>query len=670
MKSVKHKIEVLRKEILRHNELYYTKAEPEISDSKYDALMRKLETLEENNPEYITPDSPTETVGSPVPDKFVKVTHTVPMLSLESVNDEAGVEHFGESCVKEAGSEIHYMCEPKLDGISIELVYENGRVVRGSTRGNGRVGEDVTLNLKTIQDVPVELKGREVPEYLSVRAEVIMHIKDFQQLNKNQIEQGKEAFANPRNVAAGSMRQLDYRITARRKLRVYCYQILSISEGMPKTQEAALELLEKLGFHAAPEAKLCPGIKEVISYHHNMEKKRDSLDYEIDGIVVKVNDAAVQEKLGTRTNNPRWALAYKFKPRKEITRVEDIVVQVGRTGVLTPLALLKPVEVGGVTVARATLHNMDQVIKLGVKIGDYVKVERAGDVIPYISEVETLQREGKEKEFHMPAKCPSCGARVAKEDVFYRCPAGLACSSQLKRTITHYAAKDAADIEGFSDKTVELLFEKGLIKKVSDLYTLKRESLLSLEGWKEKKTDNILRAIDKSKNISLGRFIFGLGIKNVGSHIANVLADTFGTLEKIMSLNKEEVTLVKEIGPEIAESITAFFNAEQNIEEIISLKKMGLRIRQRNGEKSGRFSGKKIVLTGSLQSLTRSEAKKMIESQGGEVLSSVTSSTDFVVAGEKPGTKLDEAEKKGIKVISEEEFKTYPNLYKPYICSK
>lgn len=662
MKNIKHKIEVLRKTLARHNELYHVKAEPEISDAKYDALMRELKALEEIYPEYITPDSPTQTVGAPVPDKFVKVEHLSPMLSLESVNDDEGVEHFDRTCSKESGSQISYVCEPKLDGLSIELVYKNGKFVRGSTRGNGRFGEDVTLNLKTIRDVPQRLKGDCVPRHISVCAEVVMHIKDFQQLNKIQVEQGKDTFANPRNVAAGSMRQLDYRITAQRKLRVYCYRILSISDGLTETQEKALELLKKLGFCVVPKAKLCRDIKGVISYYHIMENERDSLDYEIDGIVVKVNEIAMQEKLGTRTNNPRWAIAYKFRPRKEITRVEDIVVQVGRTGVLTPVALLQPVEVGGVTVARATLHNMDQIEKLGIRIGDYVKVERAGDVIPYVSEVEVSRRRGDEKTFHMPAKCPACGAKIEKENVFYRCPAGLACPSQLKETITHYAAKDASDIEGFSEKTVEQLFDSGLIRKISDIYTLKRDDLLALEGWKEKKTDNILRAIIKSKEISLGRFIFGLGIKNVGSHIANVLADIFVTLEKIMSADKEELTLVKEIGPEIAESITAFFRAKQNIEEISRLKNIGLRIHSAADNKDGKFKSKKIVLTGTLQSMTRAEAKRIIESQGGEVLSSVTSSTDFVVAGEKPGSKIDDAKKKGIKIISETGFK---NLTKP-----
>ncbi|MFC1644012.1 NAD-dependent DNA ligase LigA [Candidatus Omnitrophota bacterium] len=367
--DVKKKIDRLRKEIARHNRLYYTQGVPEISDSRYDALIKELKKLEEDHPEYASPDSPTQTVGAPIPNKFVKVKHTAQMLSLESVNNEAGAAHFDKTCAKEAGAPVDYMCEPKLDGLSIELVYERGRFLRGSTRGDGVMGEDVTLNLNTVSGVPKRLKGEKPPGRIAVRGEVMMHIKDFQELNKKQAEQGKDVFANPRNVAAGSMRQLDYRITAERKLHVYCYRILDISEKMPPTQKEALELLKKLGFQISPDAKYCPSIAAAVSYHHAMEEKRDDLDYEIDGAVIKVNDLASQEKLGRRTTNPRWAVAYKFKPRKEVTRVENVVVQVGRTGVLTPLALLKPVEVGGVTVSRATLHNMDQITKLGLKIG-------------------------------------------------------------------------------------------------------------------------------------------------------------------------------------------------------------------------------------------------------------------------------------------------------------
>ena len=655
-KNIKKQIEKLRKEIRRHNDLYYTRGEAEISDAAYDALIKELKALEKEHPEFDSPDSPTRTVGAPIPEKFGKIDHAAPMLSLESVTSEEDALHFDKTCRKESGENPDYISEPKLDGLSIELVYEKGLFVRGSTRGNGVTGEDVTLNIKTIPDVPAKLAAKEAPERIAVRGEVLMHIKDFQDLNRKQAAEGKEPYANPRNVAAGSLRQLDWRVTAARKLHVYCYRILDYSETMPRTQQEALKLLKDLGLETSPNVKHCRDIEEAVKYHHEMESKRDDLDYEIDGVVIKVNDIALQEKLGTRTTNPKWAVAYKFKPRREITKVEDIVVQVGRTGVITPLALLQPVDVGGVTVSRATLHNMDQVDKLGIKIGDQVKVERAGDVIPYISEVIEAKRTGAEKAFHMPKKCPSCGTALEKEDVFYRCPGGLACPAQLKETICHYSSKGAVDIDGFSDKSVELLYDKGLVKSISDIYTLKREDLLGLEGWKEKKTDNILKAIEASRTVSLDRFVFGLGIRNVGKHIAALLAGNFGTLEGIMDAAEDELLKIKEIGPEIARGISDFFRASKNLAEIKKLRANGVNITPFKKVSGGKLSGKKIVFTGSLSGISRSEAKKMVEAEGGEALSSVTSDTDLVVAGEKAGSKLDAARKKGIKVISESDF--------------
>lgn len=654
--NIKNKIEKLRQEIKRHNALYYIKGEPEISDSKYDAFMRELKDLEERHPEYVSPDSPAKTIGAPIAEKFTKIKHVSSMLSLESVNDISEVKHFEAVCRKEIGHDIGYICEPKLDGLSIELVYEKGVFLRGATRGDGIIGEDVTLNLKTIPSVPLKLKGAEKLARIAVYGEVLMHIKDFQALNKKQIEEARDVFANPRNAAAGSMRQLDYRITAQRKLYVYCYRILDISGSLIKTQREMLELLKKLGFSVPPKVKYCRNIEEAVFYHHELEKERENLDYEIDGVVIKVNDLSLQAKLGMRTTNPRWAVAYKFEPRKEITRLENIVVQVGRTGVLTPLALLQPVEVGGVTVARASLHNMDQIAKLGVKIGDYVKVERAGDVIPYISEVVKIKRTGKEKEFHMPLKCPSCGTIVEKEDVFYRCPAGLTCPSQLKESMAHYVSKDAVDIAGFSDKTVETLYEKGMIKGVSDIYTLKREDLLDLEGWKEKKTDNILEAIDNAKTIDLDRFIFALGIRNVGRHIASVLADRFGSLLNLMRADKDELVKIREIGPVLAESIKSFFCTKRNVEEIKKLSENGVVIKEQKA-KQGKFAGKKIVFTGAFQSMTRREAGEKVEREGGEVVSSVSSTVDFVVRGKDPGSKLAEAKNKNINILTEQEFK-------------
>ncbi|MBU0683407.1 MAG: NAD-dependent DNA ligase LigA [Candidatus Omnitrophica bacterium] len=655
-KNINKRISELREMILRHNDLYYIDGLPEISDNKYDELVRELKALELQYPEYVSSDSPTQTVGAPIPDKFEKVQHVTPMLSLESINDSLGANHFDQVCVKELGESIDYLCEPKLDGLSVELVYENGIFTRAATRGDGMTGEEVTLNVRTIGNVPKRLKSSDAPKHLAVRGEVMMHIKDFQELNKRRIEQNGDVFANPRNVAAGSMRQLDARVTARRKLHVYCYQILAFSGNAPTTQFEAMKLLKQMGFDVSPNMKHCRNIEEVKEYHHNMEAVRDDLNYEIDGIVVKVNKIKFQEKLGTRTTNPKWAVAYKFKPRKEITRLEDIIVQVGRTGVITPLALLQAVEVGGVTVSRATLHNMDQIKKLGVKIGDYVKLHRAGDVIPYIAEVVKEKRTGKEKEFHMPSKCPSCGAKVEWENVFCRCPAGLACPAQLKETIIHYTSKGAANIDGFSVKTVELLYSKGLIRNISDIYSLNSSDLLKLEGWKEKRTNNLLEAIEKSKNIALDRFIFGLGIRNVGKHIAFLLAKRFGNLENIISADRDRIVAVKEIGPEITDSIIDFFNVSENIKEIKRLKNAGVVVVESKLVSKGRLLEKKFVFTGTLEKLTRQEAKDLVESKGGEVVSSVGKDVDFVVAGKKAGSKLKKAKEKDIKVLSEEEF--------------
>ncbi len=657
MEKIKKRIEDLKKEIFKHNELYYLKAAPVISDGKYDELFKELKKLESVYPQYSAEDSPTRSVGAVIPNKFVKVEHSALMLSLDSVNDSAGAEHFDATCFKEIDEAIDYIAEPKLDGISIELVYENGHFKSGATRGDGRIGEDVTLNLKTVKGVPKRLSGKKIPRYLSVRGEVILHIKDFQALNKKQIEADEAPFRNPRNVAAGSMRQLDYRITASRKLRVYCYRILKTSDSLPPAQSDALKLLREWGFNTPQNVEHCPNIAAAIKYHHDMEKRRDELDYEIDGIVIKVNNLSFQEKLGTRTSNPRWAVAYKFKPRKEITRLENIVVQVGRTGVITPLALLQPVEVGGVTVSRATLHNMDRITKLGVKIGDYVKVHRAGDVIPYIAEVVKEKRTGKEKTFYFPKKCPSCGAKVEWEDVFCRCPAGLSCPKQMRETILNYVSKGAARIDGFSIKSVELLYSKGLLKKISDIYTLKREDLLELDTWQEKKTENLLNQIEKSKNVTLDRFIFGLGIKNVGRHIAVLLADKFGTLEKIISSDEETLTAINEIGPEIAKSITSFFKNKENINEIERLKKYGVMIHERKTSRNGKLAGKKVVFTGTLKTMTRLAAKESVEAEGGEVSSAVGAGTDIVVAGENAGSKLNKAKNKNIKVLSEDEFR-------------
>ena len=646
----------LKMQIKRHARLYYTLGKPEVSDSVYDEMVKELERLETEYPGYVTDDSPLQKVGAPVRSGYSKIRHTAPMLSLGSVHTEEECLKFDLACRKESGTEkdVHYVAEPKLDGLSVELVYEDGVFRHGATRGDGMVGEDVTENLKTIKSVPFKITGKVLPRRLAVRGEVLMHIEDFRNLNKAEMAVGKDAFANPRNAAAGSLRQLDVSVTRTRKLDIYCYDILEYSGEMPASGKEMIRMLEEFGFKTAPNIRYCRDIKEAVEYHHELEGIRDDLDYEIDGIVVKVDSFDHRRRLGMRTTNPRWAVAYKFKPRKEITRVEDIVVQVGRTGVITPVALLQPVEVGGVTVSRATLHNMDEIVRLDVKIGDYVKVQRAGDVIPKVTEVIEKKRSGKEKAFHMPKKCPSCGSPLEKEEVHYRCPGGLACPAQVKESIAHYAARDAADIAGFSDKTVEQLYAEGLVKSISDIYALQRDDLVKLDGWKEKKTDNLLRAIETSKNITLDRFIFGLGIRNVGRHVAVLIAAIAGDLDGVMMLSRDRLVEIKEIGPEIAQSVARFFGNEKNIREIKKLRQSGVNIRGK--AISGKFSGKKVVFTGSLHTMSRNEAKKMVESEGGEVLSSVSLAVDIVVAGVKAGSKLDAAKKEGIPIVTEEEF--------------
>jgi DNA ligase (NAD+) len=655
--KVGKRIKQLRKKIERYNDLYYNRGESEVSDARYDELVRELKELEKKTAGYLSDASPTRKVGAPVVSKLRKVRHSAPLLSLESVNEEEAARRFDTSCRKALGENVEYVCEPKLDGLSIELVYELGLFTGGSTRGDGIEGEDVTHNLGTIPSVPRQLKGKNVPSRLAVRGEVIMPVKEFHKLNKKQLAEGKEPYANPRNVAAGSLRQLDTRVTSQRKLEVYCYRVLEISGGMPGTQSEALGFLEELGFQPPQDVKVCGDIDGAIKYHHRMEDKRDSLSCEIDGVVIKVNDISFQKVLGERTTNPKWAVAYKFSPRKELTRVEDITVQIGRTGVVTPLALLNPVDVGGVTVSRATLHNMDQVARLGIKIGDMVKVERAGDVIPYVSEVVVSARTGSEKEFKMPLECPSCGTRLEKEEVFYRCPAGLTCPAQIREAICHYSGKDAADIEGFSDKSVELLYEKGLVTRISDIYSIRKEDLLELEGWKEKKARNLLDAVERSRDITLERFVLALGIRNVGRHIAGILAENFGTIGRLMDADIPELISIKEIGPETAGYIVGFFSDKKNREEIKALFRKGVRVKDHEKRLSGKLSGKKIVFTGSLPGLTREKARELAEAEGARVASSVSSDTNIVVAGEEAGSKLEKAKKLGILVVNEDEFR-------------
>ena len=657
--EAKKRIEWLRNEIRRHNYLYYVLNKPEISDAEYDALMEELRELEEKFPEFITPDSPTQRVGAPPSREFRNVRHVKPMLSLDTVKNDEEMLAFDRRVKKELGVEnVEYVAEPKLDGLSVELIYEEGRYVRGSTRGDGVEGEDVTENIKTIRAVPLILRGEEmdVPRMLAVRGEVIMHIKDFEEYNKELIERGEEPMANPRNAAAGSLRRLDPRETAERPLDIFFYEIMHQEGGKEiETQWDALHTLKKWGLKINPNIRLCKNVEEAIKYHREMQEKRDTLGYEIDGVVIKVNRLDYQEKLGAKTRSPRWAIAYKFPPREEVTQVMDIVVGVGRTGTLTPVALLKPVDVKGVTVSRATLHNEDYVREKDVRIGDWVKVARAGDVIPEVIEVIKEKRTGKEKKFEMPTRCPVCGSHVVREGAYYRCTGGLSCPAQLKRSIEHFASKNAMDIEGLGGKTVDMLVEKGLIKRISDIYRITKRDLMNLPRFAEKSAENLIDAIKKSKEKNLARFIYALGIPNVGEHTARLLADRFRSIDALMNASMEELMAIKEIGPETAKSIVDFFAEERNREEIEELKKLGLKMEyERRG---GKLAGLTFVFTGSLKDFTREEAKEKVEEEGGKVASTVSRNVDYVVVGEKPGSKYEKAKELGIKIVNEEEFK-------------
>ena len=659
--EAKKRIEELRKLIRHHDYLYYVLNKPEISDAEYDKLMRELQQLEEMYPEFITPDSPTQRVGAPPAEEFKTVAHLKPMLSLDNAFNEEEMRKFDERIKRELGKEdVIYTAEPKLDGLSVELVYENGVFVRGSTRGDGYNGEDVTENLKTIRAVPLRLREGKygIPRLLAVRGEVIMHIHDFEELNKKLIERGEEPLANPRNAAAGSLRRLDPKETAERPLDIFFYEIMVVEGLKINTQWEALEHLREWGLKTNPLVKRCKNIDEVIEYYNEMKEKREQLSYEIDGIVVKVDNLEDQEKLGIKARSPRWAIAYKFPPREKITQVMDIIVQVGRTGTLTPVALLKPVDVSGVTVSRATLHNFDYIREKDVRVGDWVKVIRAGDVIPEVVEVIKEKRTGKEKIFQMPDKCPVCGSHVVREGAYYRCTGGLSCPAQLKRSIAHYASKGAMDIEGLGPKIVDLLVDKGLVKRISDLYKLTIPDLLRLPGFALKSAKNLIESIEKSKERSLDRFIYALGIPNVGEHMAKVLAERFKTLDNLMNAREIELLAVPEVGPETAKSIVDFFREPKNREEIQRLKELGVKATfEKMEKKEGILKGKVFVFTGALKSFTRDEAKRIVEELGGRAASSVSRNVDYVVVGENPGSKYERAKQLGLKIINEEEFK-------------
>jgi len=661
--DIPSRITALRKAIQRHDYLYYVKDRPEISDSEYDRLFRELTELEHANPDLVTPDSPTQRVGAPPLDELIKIPHEQPMLSLDSIIDSTEVIAFDQRMKRELHApSVEYTAEPKFDGLSVELVYEHGLFIRGATRGDGITGEDVTVNLRTIRSLPLQLQPHsEFPAHLVVRGEVYMRLDDFQALNRRMTEREGEAFANPRNAASGSLRQLDSSVTAQRPLVVTCYEVMASSDSQLSTHWDELEALSRWGLPIPTHRQLCRSIDDVVEFHHNTEAMRDTLSYEIDGVVVKVNQRDWQRRLGVKSRSPRWAIAYKFTPRKEVTVIQDIVVSVGRTGTLTPIALLKPVEVGGVTISRATLHNADEVARKDIRIGDTVKVERAGDVIPAIAERVPVDGERRAGPFAMPAHCPVCGSTVAREGAYYYCTGQTVCPAQIKGAIEHFASKVAMNIEGLGHKTVAQFVDRGLVHSLADLYNLTKERLMGLDGFADRSATLLLEAIERSKVVTLDRFLMGLGIRQVGQHVAKVLAREFHTLPAIMAAKQERLQQVREIGPEISASLFSFFQEEHNRLVIERLLAQGVTITstsQARPEGIAPLAGKTFVFTGGLDQLTRDEAAKLVEERGGTISSTVSRKTSYVVAGREPGSKLDQAKKLGVSILSEEDFST------------
>ena len=660
--EAKKRIEQLAAQIREHDHRYYVLDKPTISDAQYDKLFRELQALEAEFPDLRPPDSPTLRVGGGLRTAFKKVKHLGPMLSLESLMEPDEVLAFDERVRKAFEVDrIDYVAEPKFDGLSVELVYEDGLFVRGSTRGDGETGEDITENLRTIRSLPLRLEAaKDHPEprgTIAVRGEALMPLSEFEALNKRLIEASEEPFANARNAAAGTVRQLDPAITASRRLDLYAYEVMRGDEVRIATQVEMLEALRAWGFHVERTMRLCRGIEAVIGFHAELLERRESLPYEVDGIVAKVNRRDWQEGLGERSRSPRWAVAFKFPPRIEITRVLDIAVQVGRTGKLTPVAILQPVDVSGVTVSRATLHNQDEVDRKDVRIGDTVRVRRAGDVIPEVVEVLKERRPRGAEPFQLPAKCPVCGAKVEREGAYHVCTNGLACPAQLERHIEHFAWRGAMDIAGLGEKTVQQLIAHGLVKDLADIYHLTPIDLSQLEGFAEKSIENMIQAIESSRRPRLDRFLYALGIEGVGDTVARLLADHYGALDPLLEAAEDELQEIPGIGPEVAASVRRFFASARNRKVLERLREAGVHpVAEKKPRGPQPLAGQIVLFTGALEAMSRPEAQRLAEAAGARTASAVSRKVTLVVAGPGAGSKLAEAEKLKIPVIDEAAF--------------
>ena len=655
------RIKELCSELERHNRLYYELDQPEITDAEYDALFQELQELETRFPELSLPDSPTRRVGGRPLARFSQVRHSTPMLSLENAFTQKDLADFDDRIKRYLGlacdTTISYVCEPKMDGVAVELVYEAGVFSIGSTRGDGVVGEEVTQNLKTIKDIPLRLRLEQPPELLTVRGEVSLPLAPFQKLNREREEAGEPPFANPRNAAAGSLRQLDSKITAKRPLSIFCYAPGKLAGITFSSQSDFLTSIPAWGLPVNPLIRVVSGVEGVLAYYDEMMATRDELPYEIDGVVVKVDPLSMQRDLGEKSRSPRWATAWKFPPRQATTVVEEIVPQVGRTGVITPVAHLTPVEVSGVMVSRATLHNWEEMERKDIRKGDTVIVERAGDVIPAVVRVITEKRQGSEILLPVPESCPVCGGEVVRVpgEVAVRC-VGLACPAQLLERVKHFAARRAMDIDGLGEKFIEQLLNLKLVQDVADIYTLTEEDFMQFERMGKKLSENLLHAIENSKTRDLSRLIFALGIRHVGEHTAKLLADAFGTIDHLARASEEELTSIREVGPQVAASIADFFKNEENLRVIERLTAYGVRPKVEEKRVGGRFTGRTFVFTGALTRFSRDEAKRMVEQEGGHAAGSVSKKTDYVVAGAEAGSKLDKAVQLGVRVLTEEQF--------------
>ncbi|MGI6702941.1 MAG: NAD-dependent DNA ligase LigA [Clostridia bacterium] len=660
IKKAQKRIEDLRREIEDHNYRYYVLDNPMISDQDFDALMRELQDLEDRHPEFVSPHSPTQRVGGKASERFPKVVHTMPMLSLANAFDEGELRDFDRRVRSAVGDSVEYVTELKIDGLSVALTYKDGFFERGATRGDGVVGEDVTANLKTIKTIPLRLRDR---VFLEARGEVFMPVQGFERLNQRQKEQGQSLFANPRNAAAGSLRQLDPAITAARPLDIFLFNLEHIEGVEITTHSGGLEYLKEQGFKISPGYRVFESMEDVIKLCAEWQQKRDTLPFEIDGIVVKLNSLRQRALLGVTSKNPRWAIAYKFPAQQKKTRVRDIIIQVGRTGALTPTAILEPVSISGSTVGRATLHNEDYIRQKDIRIGDRVLVKKAGDIIPEVTGVLAEERTGDEKIFRMPAKCPVCGSDAvrAEGEAVTRCT-GIACPARTRRSIIHFVSRDAMDIAGLGPSIIELLLDNDLIRDASDLYRLKdrREELTGLERMGQKSVDNLLSSIEASKTRGLARVITALGIPFVGVRASTLLAQHFGSMDALQSADAGDLTSVPEIGAIMAGSIITFFKQQQNREFVERLKIAGVDMTAEKKDTGGPepLGGMTFVLTGTLEGYTRSEAARVIEGLGGKVASSVSKNTHYVLVGENPGSKLDRANKLGVKVIDEAAFES------------